>query len=155
MNPREKSEIYCHQNSVSRPMSSPLKELIEWDRASWLASPDQSWRNFKTSRRKKLSSRTRNAFKGTNMFVREDFSEKILAKRKELLPKMHEERRKGNIAFLRYDKLVTYPRRDQDFTGSAPPYSSFFPTGRGRGSGRGSPPRPGKDWECPHTVDNS
>ena len=70
------------------------------------------------------------------MFVREDFSEKILAKRKELLPKMHEERRKGNFAFLRYDKLVTYPRRDRDFTGQAPPYSPFVPAGRGRGSGR-------------------
>ena len=110
---------------------------------------------FQNLKTKEAILKNKKYLKGTNMFVREDFSEKILAKRKELLPKMHEERRKGNFAFLRYDKLVTYPRRDRDFTGPASPYSPFVPAGRGRGSGRGSPLRPGKDWECPHTVDNS
>ena len=110
---------------------------------------------FQNLKTKEAILKNKKYLKGTNMFVREDFSEKILAKRKELLPKMHEERRKGNFAFLRYDKLVTYPRRDRDFTRPPPPYSPFVPAGRGRGSGRGSPLRPGKDWECPHTVDNS
>ena len=92
------------------------------------------FQNFKT---KEAILKNKKCLKGTNIFVRKDFSEKILAK-------MHEERRKGNIAFLRYDKLVTYPRRDRDFTGPAPPYSPFVPAGRGRGSGRASQPRPGK-----------
>ena len=38
-------------------------------------------------------------------FVSEDFSQKVLAMRKWLRPEMHEEWRKGNIAFLRYEKL--------------------------------------------------
>lgn len=55
------------------------------------------FQNYKT-REKVLDNKKR--FRGTNVFVREDFSEKVLTKRKDLLPKMYEERKKGNIAFL-------------------------------------------------------
>lgn len=41
-----------------------------------------------------------------NIFVREDFSKEILEKRKELMPQLEKERRKGRIAFIKYDKLV-------------------------------------------------
>ena len=81
--------------------------------------------------------RNKKGLKGTNVFVREDFSQKTLAKRRELLPAMHEERRKGNIAFLRYDKLVVYPnlnRREnqQPSQSTRSPQLSPF-AGRGRG----------------------
>ena len=59
--------------------------------------------NYKT---RETILKNKKCLKGTNVFVREDFSQKVLAKRKELLPKMHEERKKGNIAFLSFDKLV-------------------------------------------------
>lgn len=51
----------------------------------------------------------RKCLSGTDIFVREDYSDKVLAKRRELLPQMHEARRNGMIAFLRYDKLVSFP----------------------------------------------
>ena len=48
--------------------------------------------------------------KGKNIFIREDFSDKIQEKRRELIPQMYEARRNNMIAFLRYDKLITRPR---------------------------------------------
>ena len=48
--------------------------------------------------------------KGKNIFIREDFSDKIQEKRRELMPQMYEARRNNMIAFLRYDKLITRPR---------------------------------------------
>ena len=88
--------------------------------------------NYKT---KEKILKNKKGLKGTNVFVREDFSQKVLAKRKELLPAMHEERRKGNIAFLRYDRLVVYPNRSGRETGSArsPQPSPFHSAGGGRG----------------------
>lgn len=44
--------------------------------------------------------------KGTRIFINEDYPEAVRQKRKELLPKMREARQRGDIAFLRYDKLV-------------------------------------------------
>ena len=44
---------------------------------------------------------------GSKIYVREDFSDKIMAKRRDLLPKMHEARRNELTAYIRYDKLVT------------------------------------------------
>ena len=41
-----------------------------------------------------------------NIYVQEDFSLEVLQKRKELVPQLQEERRKGRIAFIKYDKLV-------------------------------------------------
>ena len=78
--------------------------------------------------------RNKKGLKGSNIFVREDFSQKVLARRRDLLPKMHEERRKGNIAFLRYDKLVVYPDRrfqGQEYSTRSPLHST--PSSRGRG----------------------
>ena len=48
--------------------------------------------------------------KGKNIYIREDFSDKIQEKRRELIPQMYEARRNNMIAFLRYDKLITRPR---------------------------------------------
>lgn len=38
--------------------------------------------------------------------VKEDFSIEVLEKRKQLLPRLEEERKKGNIAYLKSDKLI-------------------------------------------------
>ena len=45
---------------------------------------------------------------GTNVFVNEDYSDRIIKKRTELMPKLKEARRKNQRAFLRFDKLVIY-----------------------------------------------
>ena len=50
------------------------------------------------------------SLQGTNIYVREDFSDKIEAKRTELLPQMYEPRQNHMIAFLQYDRFITYPR---------------------------------------------
>lgn len=40
------------------------------------------------------------------IYASEDYPIEVLNKRKELLPKLEEERKKGNYAFINYDKLV-------------------------------------------------
>ena len=43
---------------------------------------------------------------GSSMYVREDLSEKVLAKRKAQLPQLREARQNGKVAYFSYDKLV-------------------------------------------------
>ena len=50
--------------------------------------------------------------KGTEIYINEDFIDSVRKRRKELLPAMFEARKQGKIAFLRYDKLVTYDKKD-------------------------------------------
>lgn len=50
--------------------------------------------------------------KGTNLYINEDYSEKVRQRRKDLLPQLREARIRGNIAYLRYDQLVVRPRTD-------------------------------------------
>lgn len=52
--------------------------------------------------------------KGSGIYVREDYSTRIAEKRRQLLPEMYEARKKGLIAFLRYDKLIVHRRKSQD-----------------------------------------
>ena len=93
---------------------------------------------FQSYKTKETILKKKSCLKGTNMFIREDFSDKTLAKRKELLPKMHEERKKGNIAFLRFDKLVVYPRSEDDTLEHFHPMTSFPWKNKQEGSrGRG------------------
>lgn len=40
------------------------------------------------------------------IYISEDYSKEVIEKRKALLPQLLEEKKKGNIAFLKYDKLV-------------------------------------------------
>ena len=49
---------------------------------------------------------------GTNMFVNEDYSDRVIKKQTELMPKLKEARRKNQRAFLRFDKLVIYDNPD-------------------------------------------
>ena len=45
------------------------------------------------------------------IYINEDFSQRIMARRKELLPKMMKAHKEGNIAYLSFDRLVV---RDRD-----------------------------------------
>lgn len=51
--------------------------------------------------------------KGTNIYINEDFSEAVQLRRKELLPKLKAARERGDIASLKFDKLVIRPRGGQ------------------------------------------
>lgn len=48
--------------------------------------------------------------KGTKIYINEDYTEAVKQKRRELLPKMKAARERGDIAFLRHDKLIIHPR---------------------------------------------
>ena len=48
--------------------------------------------------------------KGTKIFINEDYTDLVRQKRKELMPKLRAARERGDIAFLRYDKLIIHPR---------------------------------------------
>lgn len=50
--------------------------------------------------------------KGSDIYINEDFIDSVRKKRKELMPAMWEARKRGEVAFLRYDKLVTYKKRN-------------------------------------------
>ena len=67
-----------------------------WNAASGLVRPREAV--FKA--KKKLHE--------TNMFVNEDYSDRVIKRRTELMPKLKEARRKNQRAFLRFDKLVIY-----------------------------------------------
>ena len=45
---------------------------------------------------------------GTNMFANDYYSDRVIKRRTELMPKLKEARRKNQRAFLRFDKLVIY-----------------------------------------------
>lgn len=47
------------------------------------------------------------------MIVKEDYTKEVLEKRKQLQPQLEEERKKGNIAFLKYDKLIVKKPADK------------------------------------------
>jgi len=49
--------------------------------------------------------------KGTGVFIRDDVSERVLNKRKELMPKLIEARNNGKIAYFQFDKLVIREKR--------------------------------------------
>ncbi|CAL9708654.1 unnamed protein product [Knipowitschia caucasica] len=48
--------------------------------------------------------------KGTNIYINEDYTDAVKRKRKELMPELRAARERGEIAFLRYDKLIVHPR---------------------------------------------
>lgn len=50
----------------------------------------------------------------TGINVKEDYSKEILEKRKQLQPQVEEEKKKGNIAYLHYDKLIVIKPKDNN-----------------------------------------
>lgn len=49
-----------------------------------------------------------------DVYVKEDFTKEVLEKRKQLLPQLEEERNKGRIAYLKYDKLIVKDKIDNN-----------------------------------------
>ena len=47
--------------------------------------------------------------KGTSIYMNEDYSEGVKQKRRELIPAMKAARERGDIAYIRYDKLIVHP----------------------------------------------
>ena len=47
------------------------------------------------------------------VFVNEDFSMRVVSRRKELIPEMKEARDRGKIAYLSYDRLVIKDRQER------------------------------------------
>ncbi|KAI8423456.1 hypothetical protein MSG28_012588 [Choristoneura fumiferana] len=45
------------------------------------------------------------------IYVKEDYSKEILEKRKQLQPQLEEENKKGNIAYIKYDKLIVLKQK--------------------------------------------
>lgn len=50
----------------------------------------------------------------TGIYIKEDFPKEILEIRKKLQPKVDEERKKGNFAFIKYDKLIVKNPNDNN-----------------------------------------
>ena len=57
----------------------------------------------------------RRKLKGTRVFVREDYSDRVAETRRQLYPDMLEARRNGKIAYLRYNKLIVHDRPTRAF----------------------------------------
>ena len=51
--------------------------------------------------------------KGTNIYVNEDYTEAGRQKRRELIPAMKTARERGDIAYIRHDKLIVHPPSQQ------------------------------------------
>ena len=74
--------------------------------------------------------------RGTNVFVNEDYSDRVMKKRMDLMPELKEARRRNQRAFLRYDKLIIYEN-----AGSTT-QPSDHPTTEDNGSGQEAPAQP-------------
>ena len=47
------------------------------------------------------------------IYVKEDFSTHVISRHRDLIPEMKEERERGKIAYLSYDKLVVKDRLER------------------------------------------
>ena len=45
-----------------------------------------------------------------DVYINEDLSQRVMARRRELMPRLREAREQGKIAYLTYDKLVVRDR---------------------------------------------
>lgn len=50
----------------------------------------------------------------TGIYIKEDFSKDVLEKRKLLQSQVEEEKKKGNIAYLKYDKMIVIQPKDKN-----------------------------------------
>ena len=55
--------------------------------------------------------------KGSGIYIREDLSERVINKRKEMMPKLNEARENGKIAYFRFDKLIVHDPRPASIFG--------------------------------------
>ncbi|XP_068735211.1 protein unc-13 homolog C-like [Montipora capricornis] len=82
----------AHRVGTPRSDSKPRKILVQF-------------LNYKD---RKTVFKAKKKLHGTNMCVNKDYSDHVIKKRTELMPKLKEARRKNQRAFLRFDKLVIY-----------------------------------------------
>ena len=65
--------------------------------------------------------------RGTNVFVNEDYSDRVIKKRMDLMPELKEARRKNQRAFLRYENVdgatqsSDQPPTEDNGSGQVPP----------------------------------
>ncbi|XP_063370363.1 uncharacterized protein LOC134658641 [Cydia amplana] len=64
---------------------------------------------FTTAKKKIELLKRKKMLAATGYYINEDFPQQVLNKRKELQKQAEEERKKGNFAILKYDKLVILP----------------------------------------------
>ena len=62
----------------------------------------------------KKSEIMKNKKKLKGLYVNDDYSKETMEKRKELQPRLEEERKKGNIAYLKHDKLIIKENKTND-----------------------------------------
>ncbi|CAH2102768.1 unnamed protein product [Euphydryas editha] len=79
----------------------------------------------------KMGEVLKNKKKSKELYITEDYSKETLEKRRALLPQLKEERNKGNIAYLKYDKLLVKEKIDANDKRkrepSASPYANPHP----------------------------
>lgn len=115
------------ENKVRRIIAEKLEmneERIEVERARRMGDPTTAGNRHRSIIVKflrwkdKAAVMTRvNKLRGTNIYFNEDYSEAVRIKRRELVPVMKAERAKGNIAYIRYDRLIVHSP-SQRMTGS-------------------------------------
>lgn len=94
-----------------------LQRDMEMERAHRIGKPEADrnrprsivvkFMNFKD--KAAVMQRAKN-LKGTKIFINDDYTDAVRLKRKELMPKLKEARDKGDIAYLRHDKLIIHSR---------------------------------------------
>ena len=94
--PQSKKEHGSHVESASTPRPRPIIAKIQ----SWKVKENI----LKIARKKKPK----------NVLFLNDFSQRTLEKRAENIPRMLEERKKGNVAFLHMDKLIVYENKKRN-----------------------------------------
>ena len=96
--PQSKKGHGSHVESASTPRPCPIIAKIQ----SWKVKENI----LRTARKKKPK----------NVLFLTDFSQRTLEKRTENIPRMLEERKKGNVAFLHMDKLIVYENKRRNKT---------------------------------------
>lgn len=125
------------EGKVRKIISEKLKldaGAMHIERAHRSGKPDQradkkrpivvKFLNFKD---RELILKKRKELKNTapGVYINEDFSEAVRQKRRDLLPKLKEAWDRGDIAYLRYDRLVSHPPRERG--AASPPLLSSTP----------------------------
>lgn len=94
-----------------------LQRDMEIERAHRIGKPEAARNRPRSIVVKFLNSKDKAAvmqraknLKGTQIFINDDYTDAVRLKRKELLPKLKEARDKGDIAYLRHDKLIIHSR---------------------------------------------
>lgn len=89
---------------------------MEIDRAHCVGKPSEGERPrpvliklFRFKDREDILQRAK-FLKATKIFINEDYTDAVRRKRRELMPELKAARERGDIAYLRNDKLIIHPR---------------------------------------------